>query len=408
MLGFRIFLLVALLTQFGSCSILAQTIYTYSGSEISEQKQAELKREATSFLKMGFSWDGEIVNNYLGGRKKGIGYFGKFGINLSLSLKDVGVRNGGQFFIHAINVHGDTPTDRLIGDFQPISRNEAAPRSGLFELWYKQYFGNTTLIVGQHDMNSSFGTSDIAGNSVHSAFGVFPSVAPNLGSAFSIYPRTMPGIYLRYNKTNFSVNAALYSGASHPFSSDKHNLKWNLKDSGFFISEVQYHPSHNKLKSSMYKLGLFKHTGRFPNVETGNAQTVKPGFGLYLIMDQPVFYENSSSKEGLAIFAEATYFPGKQNLAENFVALGFEYQGLMPGREQDKLFFGFLQTSLSNAVLTRTRLDEKHRSIIEINYLIEVGGGLSIKPDLQYIINPGANSGIDNALLSIIKMSYKF
>lgn len=408
MLGFKIFLLIALLTLFGSSSILAQSIYTYSASEISEKKQEQLKKVAISPIKIGFSWDGEMVNNYLGGREKGMGYFGKIGLNISLSLKDMGVRNGGQFFIHAINVHGDSPTDRLIGDFQPISRNEASPRSGLFELWYKHNFGNTTIIVGQHDMNSSFGTSDIAGNSVHSAFGVFPSVSPNLGYAFSIYPRTMPGIYLRYNRPNISVNAALYSGASHPFSSDKHNLKWNLKDAGFLISEVQYHPAYERFKNPVYKLGIFKHTGSFPKLETGDAQTVKSGIGLYLIMDQPVFYENSSSKEGLAIFAEATYFPGKQNMAKNFVALGFGYRGLIPNRVQDKLFFGFLNTSLSNAGLTRTEFDEEHRSIIELNYLIEVGSGLSIKPDLQYIINPGGNSEIGNALLSIIKMSYKF
>lgn len=81
MLGFRVFLLIALLTLFRSSSIIAQSIYTYS---VSEKKQEQLKKAAISPIKIGFSWDGEMVNNYLGGRENGIGYFGKVGINLSL------------------------------------------------------------------------------------------------------------------------------------------------------------------------------------------------------------------------------------------------------------------------------------------------------------------------------------
>lgn len=355
-------------------------------------------------VKIGFSWTGEVVTNHSGGLEQGTGYFGKIGLNLELSLKDVGLSNGGRIFINALNVHGDTPSSRLIGDFQPISRDEASERTGLFELWYEHSFNATKVTLGQHDMNSSFGSSRVGGNSVHSAFGVFPSVSPNLGFAFSIYPRTMPGIYVNHQVNNFIIKSALYSGASHDFDDDKHNLRWNLDDSGFFITEVTYRGGVSASNPSEYKFGAFKHTGSFDNLDVNNTNiSVSPDLGFYSIVDHTLSFD-----QRLSVFAEATYFPGDHNFSKLFYATGFEMREPFQNRKDDVFFFGFLSTSLSESALSGANIDEDSRSIIEMNYKLALPHGFTLKPDVQYIINPGVNSNLDNVLVSVVKLSYKF
>lgn len=399
----KIYSLFLSILLFGSASLLAQQSYTTNQS-INEtiNNSEDSKLQNTSPIKFGYSYDSELVTNHNGGLKTGSGYFGKAGLNLRLSLSELGIRNGGLLFIHALHVHGDTPTSRLIGDFQPVSRNEASDRFGLFEFWYQHNLANTDFIIGQHDMNSTFGVSRVAGNSIHSAFGVFPSVSPNLGYAYSIYPRTMPGLIVKHRKNQFSVQAALYAGSSQPFNQDKHNLKWNLDDSGFFIVETTYRSLFNNSNSGEFKLGVFKHTAEFDNLVAATANSsLSPDLGFYFIADHYV-YANKVS-----VFAESTYFPGDHNFSSFFYATGLEVKGLFKTREQDTFFLGFLSTSISEAALSLPGFDEANRSIFELNYNLSLANGISIKPDLQYIINPGANSTLDNALVSVIKISYK-
>ena len=123
-------------------------INSFSEHNITTSQDLDDELISKQKVKIGFSWTGEVVTNHSGGLEEGTGYYNMIELNLKLSLKDVGLNNGGRIFINELNVHGDTLTSRLIGDFQPISRDEASERTGLFELWYEHSFNATKVTLG--------------------------------------------------------------------------------------------------------------------------------------------------------------------------------------------------------------------------------------------------------------------
>jgi len=354
---------------------------------------------------------GGIFRNFAGGLRTGNDYMGRVHLIISLDTKKAGLWKNGKLLVNGVNAHGGNPTSTYIGDFQPISRNEAAPeRTGLFELWYQHHFGKVSITVGLHDMNSALGLSEYGGNSINSAFGMNPSITPNVGNAFSIFPRTMPGVYLQANalkigKNLLNIKAAVYAGFASSVEDDPYNIQWDMDGSTHSRLEIQYVQMKGELQRGIIKAGVMYHSGNFANV-TDTQQTVKGNLGYYLIADQLIFPEDTKTNQGLGLFLQVATAPGNQNLIDLFYAFGINYKGIFPKREQDILFLGFLN-SMMNDNLVATGF-EKNRSLIELNYALRLGEYFTIQPDLQYIINPGAQPQLEDALMGLLRFSINF
>lgn len=76
--------------------------------------------------------------------------------------------------------------------------------------------------------------------------------------------------------------------------------------------------------------------------------------------------------------------------------------GLIPGRHRDRLGFGVaaahlgsdFRQSLSNAGTSA----EDWEIALELKYFVSLTPWLSIRPDLQYVIHPGGDRSLQNAL----------
>lgn len=353
------------------------------------------------------SIQGGLFSNFRGGLDQGTSYVGRVHFTISLNTEYAGLWKNGEFFFNGVNMHGGNPTAKYIGDFQPISRNEAAPeRTGLFELWYKHRFTNGFVLIGQHDMNTSMGTSAYAGQSINSAFGMNPSITPNAGNAFSIFPRTMPTIYaqyrnLKFGQTSVTLQGAVYLGFAEDFENDRYNVKWNLDGSTHSRFEA-----HFIRKRGIIKLGAMYHSGAFPSVLDADLE-VRRNVGFYLITDQLILPEDDESDQGLGVFLQLGSAPGEQNLVPLFFSTGINYKGLLEGRDRDNLFLGLVISSINNDVV-RTMNTDNSRSIIEANYAIAIGDHLVIQPDLQYLINPGANPLLKNSFSGLLRFSITY
>ena len=401
-------ILTLLLTSIGN--INGQVVVKNSNKH-SEDKQLKSSQQEVIIdpFDFGAVIQGGLFHNLSGGIKSGSDYIGRVHLTLSFDTEKAGLWKGGQLFINGVNAHGGVPTIEFVGDFQPISRNEATERTGLFELWYRQEIGNTSILLGQHDMNSTFGTSVNGGNSINSAFGMYPSIIPNAGFAFSIFPRTMPAFYVKHETKNITLQGAAYAGASNVFHEDRYNIRWNLKESGFFVGEVHYKNIENGIQKGLYKVGVIHHTGNFTDVtDTAGTSIAKNAYGLYLIADHMLIQEGKKDDQGLGVFIEYGYSPGKHNLIDHFIAGGLVYKGLIPSRNEDKLFIGYLNSSINNDIPIGTEFSENGRGILELNYALKLGNHFTIQPDFQYIINPGATSSIEDVFLGILRFSINY
>ena len=73
--------------------------------------------------------------------------------------------------------------------------------------------------------------------------------------------------------------------------------------------------------------------------------------------------------------------------AESYLGIGLQATGFSQGRDDDVMGIGIFQVQLSRDLQTPHRRE----TAIELFYKVQVFPQWSLKPDIQFIVNPGGN-----------------
>ncbi len=122
--------------------------------------------------------------------------------------------------------------------------------------------------------------------------------------------------------------------------------------------------------------------------------------GVYLSLDQQLFRESAGSVQGLGFFARYGYASKEVSPITQFGSFGFQYNGLLPGRNQDVMGLGLYMAFPSNRFQNTTAMDLNAEIGIEYYYNVQMLPWLTITPDLQLIVNPRGISSVPNALIA--------
>jgi porin len=131
--------------------------------------------------------------------------------------------------------------------------------------------------------------------------------------------------------------------------------------------------------------------------------------GAYLMADQMVFREQPGSNRGLTVGAMVTIGDASTAKYRYSWLAGGHYQGTFRGRDNDIVSF-MIAYARTNSRLTKYQRDvdavapgsigiQTFESIAEIDYGLQVKRWLSLRPNLQYVINPGGTGKIPNAFV---------
>jgi len=169
-----------------------------------------------------------------------------------------------------------------------------------------------------------------------------------------------------------------------------------------------------------YKLGAYYNSSDTPDVYldvnhmpaafTGASFLENNGrYGAYAIASQTVYRPDPDSPRGLRLGAMAG--EGVRSTARYswFWLAGGVWQGTFPGRDHDFIAFmaGYART---NPRLTRYQRErdsiapdsigiQTYESVAEVDYGAVITPWLTLRPNLQYIIRPGATGAVRNALV---------
>ena len=276
-----------------------------------------------------------------------------------------------------------------------------------------------------------------------------------------IYAITSPGIRFKLQPTeSLYIQAALYdgnpapgflgdpsAGAAPSSEANRHGTDWSLRSSegSLWIVEVGYvvnapgeekaagphahaHNAESHERShgtgekhtccgserglfGSYKLGYAHHTDAFLDyaaLSRGALRNKRSNSALYAVVDQELFREARTEAQGLGFFARAMCVPKSQNTVAYAVEAGLVYKGLFPGRDEDTIGLGFAHLHISDdfARATDPRLD--HEQILELTYSAQLTPWLSIQPDVQYIIHPGASNALSDEWAVGLRASVAF
>ena len=322
---------------------------------------------------------GEVFTNAKGGMstRDATQYQALLDLPLTLDFEAMDLPLPGKFFLLAQNTHGRGLTDDYIGDAQFISNIDSSDNiMQVTEYWWELSLFDDFLAIrlGKQDVNARFLVVNMAQDFLQSSFGLSPS------STFPTYPATSMAatLYARVTESlelKIGVWDALAEVGSWGFSNN------NIT---FTIGEIEY----------VYKLC----DGELPGaldlgaayLSSGNVAgaALPQGYGYYLQWEQQLYRENPCEEDdtqGLGAFL--SYFPRFGDLPRGVGGFpkaafaGLVYQGLIASRDDDVVGFGVAWAKLNEG-------GTNQETACEVFYKAPLTPGITVQPDLQYIVTP--------------------
>jgi porin len=362
--------------------------------------------------------------NASGGRRRGFSEYDLLAVDLIIDTDTFVDWKGGEFHIGFSNNSGTSLSQKYVGNNFPVQLADVAdPNPRLTYLSYTQSLIDDKLSVrfGRLTINSVYG-EEFAGSQY---FKAFTSVAFNLvpvgiflnaPGAFG-YPLTTWGARVKFEPVeSFYAMAGCYNGDPDIKGGDRHGVDFTLDGPAFVIGEVGYRRNYGKDASGLpgnVKLGAYFNGGSadvFGSSRAGEPSvTVEARYGFYVVADQAlVRWGDPAEKRHLGTFAAFVAAPDQRvNTVPYFFDTGLVAYGFLPRRPRDFVAFGVAYGSYSgdlrNAEDVQALADstvgvQTWEMTLEWTYGCTVRPGLLMQPCVQYIINPGGNKELSNAL----------
>ena len=142
-------------------------------------------------------------------------------------------------------------------------------------------------------------------------------------------------------------------------------------------------------------------------------------YGFYVVGDQAIMrWADPAEKRHLGVFAAFVYAPDERvNTLPYFFDTGLVAYGFLPSRPRDFVGFGVAYGSYSSdlrladeaqAVTDPAAGVQSWEMTLEWTYGCTVKPGLLVQPDVQYLINPGGNKAVPNALAIGVNVVFSF
>ena len=366
------------------------------------------------FTAWKFNYVGEIFGNLSGGIRQGAIYEGYAKIGLALNLeKLVGWANT-VFYVNLLYPHGPSLTQGYVGDLNTVSNIDTFDSLRIFKFFLQTncFDDRLTLRLGIMAVDKDFFGSEGAGLFLNSGFGAFPVIGQDLVAP--IYPVSAPGFRVTWQATEaVFLRAAVFSGDVGTATSNRNGTQFDFsgKNGVGFFEEINWRTRVVNDLPGVYKLGGFYNSKTFDDLrDTG---THRGNYGLYVIGDQQLWREGTSESaaaQGLAVFERFAIAPPDRSLVAYDTEAGVTYTGLFPGRDSDVLGAGFLYSRVSDDARTDAgaALPSHHEAVIEVSYQASLTSFLTIQPDFQYIVNPGAVRPARDAIVAGMRFGLVF
>ncbi|MEY2562325.1 MAG: porin [Verrucomicrobiota bacterium] len=408
-----------------------------------------------------------------GGIKRGIFYNGLLDLGTDIDLEKLVGWKGGHFHVNALYPHGEDGSANYVGDIGTFSNIQAYDTWRLYELWLEQEFfdGRFSLRAGQITFDSEFAVLDAYGGLfVQSGFGAPEAFSANL--PLPVFPNATAGIRVRFSPVKgLAIQGAVFDGnvapgltpdhspnAARSTEFNRHGTDWSLRpDEGALVAaEISYRFNQvtdeeasatrttadsaqrvagerslpERGLAGSYETGILYHSDDFADIydvtllelhsslAPARARNRGADYSIYVNIEQEIWREPGTGKQGLGVFGHAAWMPGDRNRVAFSFEGGLHYVGAVPGRGNDALGLGVAYLAISDRVAAAVResnrrdpaahLPPDYEATIELVYRCQIAPWFSIQPHLQYVLHPGGTTERDNAFIVGVRTNIAF
>ncbi len=385
----------------------ADEIYPNISGELSpDEDDCSSIIACTPGVSLDLTYTGEIWRNTKGGLRRDTRYLDNLDIQLEVDMEEVFGLSGGTFFAYGLLNNGEEFSADVVGDAQVVSNIDAPYALRVLELWYQQNFLDDRLsfLLGLWDLNSEFDANDTGSLFINSSHGIGAEIAQTGENGPSIFPVTSLAFRAAWKATDtLTLKAAVLDAVpGDPDNFSKTTIDLSDDEGALTVVEASYENEGTKIAGGYWVYsGDFDHLTKtggmgMPLREDGND-------GFYVLAEQKVFSEADDPDQGLSVFARYGVADDDFNQFKSYAGLGAVYTGLFPGRDEDQI--GFAMALAENgspykrALAMSSSFADSREVNLELTYRAQITPWLALQPDIQYIINPGTDPALDDALV---------
>jgi porin len=344
---------------------------------------------------------------------------GSYDLELSAGLHKLLGIEGASLFVHA---EGGWPKsggidEASVGSAFGVNSDAFWDRAVVVsELWYEQSMFDGTFLfrIGKMDLITggferrgypvAFDRSAFA-NDETSQF-LNGALVNNPTIPFPVYALGMSAFY---NPNDWWYAAAGVLDAQNDARETGFRTTFHGEDYFYYIFETGIAPqfnSANGLLQGTHCAGLWYDPQ--PKAHSDGSKNYRDDAGFYLSCDQILAKENTDPEDsqGLGAFFRYGYSSSKRNDITNFWSAGFQYQGLIEGRDDDVFGVGFAQGIFSDRACST--YPEDYEGVLEVYYNAKMTPWLAVSPSIQYIANPGGAEGVSDAVVLGMRVQMSF
>lgn len=215
---------------------------------------------------------------------------------------------------------------------------------------------------------------------------------------------------------------------------DNNGFKLNMSGGEGLIIPVElvWTPKVNSLPGE-YRVGAYYSTADAIDVEkrevpgdvSSDLVSRDSKYGYWLVARQQITTHGEDENRGLSVFANVTVQDRETSQVGHFIQLGLTYKGLFDTRPEDDLGFGVARISTNSRYRNNQKAINQANNLTDYNnpayqpvqgneydaelyYGIHAAKWLVVRPNIQYVRDPGGVSEVDDAWVLGVKMQSSF
>lgn len=364
--------------------------------------QAESDPDSSAYT-LDIVYTADYLSNVHGGIRRKTAYLDNLDLTLKIDTGKAFNITGGTLFAYGLYNNKTTFSDVDVGDSQTVSNIDTRGTLHLFEFWWEQRIGRHSLKFGLYDLNSEFDVVETAGLFINSSHGMGKDYSQSGKNGPSIFPVTSLALRYRYTDNNITLQTAVLDAVpgdpNHPLDPSLHI---GADEGALLAMEANYTTA-----DSRFGIGGWYYTRASADLlGTGSSHNA----GIYAILERTLMVNPGGRR--LDGWLRIGYARDSVNQFNRYIGAGLVWRGCFPTRPDDKFGIALAYAGNGDAYRHVVALgggtSDSAETNIELTYRAPLTPWLTVQPDLQYIINPGTNPHLANALSIGVRFEIDF
>lgn len=381
-------------------------------------------------LELTLKYEGDVADVVSGGKRHGADYAQQLEFNLKADWDKIAGVKGLTSTVTFVNRAGRNAARDRAGDqlfqFQPMYGGTHHAIIHLVQAFadWKSAKGTLDIAAGRLPVGNDFGTSPYYCEFMNTALCGYPHSLP-AKRGFSAFPNSTWGARVRVAPgSKFYVQTGAYQ--VRPKFGGKYGFDWGWSGTtgAYFPVEFGWEPSFGPDElNGHYKIGFTTDTSRYqdllydangvPFPISGNPPAKHGGrHSFYVLGDQMISRNGNGPENGLVLLGGFVASDKTTSKINRFAFAAVRDQGLLPGRKDDVAGVMLAHAHISNRLTTAQELSgdplQTGEWAMEGTYRIAAAKGLTISPDVQYLVHPNGEKSIPNALALAARVEINF